>query len=400
MSVRIFVILTKKTLWFFIRQFTGNKIIAASNLIKRKMIRYSKNKIDFLTDLRTSVNDYFKENNIEPFGNTRIIVKSLFMALLYFAPLALMISGVFTSVLPVLACWIVMGFGMAGMGMATMHDANHGSFSKHAWVNKFFSNSLYLLGGYPPNWKYQHNTLHHGFTNIEGHDEDIAPPGILRLSPHRPLKKIHRYQHLYAWALYSLMTVSWIIVKDFKRMQKYKTSNVKLSGKRKYSRLLIELIISKIVYYALFLVVPLLLVPVAWYWTVLGFLLMHFVGGLVLASIFQTAHVVPTSEYPLPDENGEMDNNWAAHQLYTTCNFAPKNRVFTWLVGGLNHQVEHHLFPNISHVHYRKIADIVQKKANEFGMPYHVNKSFIGAVGQHVRMLKLLGARQNISSAS
>ncbi|MCG6186552.1 fatty acid desaturase family protein [Maribellus maritimus] len=356
------------------------------------MIRYSKNKIDFLTELRTSVNEYFKTNNIEPYGNKAIIFKTAVMALLYFAPLILIISGVFTSVLPVLACWVVMGFGMSGVGMATMHDANHGSFSKQKWMNKLFGNSLYLLGGFPPNWRYQHNTLHHGYTNIEGHDEDIAPPEVLRLSPHRPLKKMHRYQYLYAWFFYSLMTISWIAVTDFRRLKRYKKEmGVKLSGKRTYRSLLIDLIVSKILYYFFFLVVPLFTVPVAWYWVVTGFLLMHFTGGLVLASIFQTAHVVPSSEYPLPDENGEIDNNWAAHQLYTTCNFAPKNRLFTWMVGGLNHQVEHHLFPNISHIHYRKIAGIVQEKAKKFGMPYHVNSSFLSAVIQHVRMLKILG---------
>jgi len=361
------------------------------------MIRYSKNKIDFLTELRTSVNNYFDKNNIEPYGNKKIILKSIVMTLLYLAPLVLMVSGIITSVVAVLVSWVVMGFGMAGLGMATMHDANHGSFSGKRWVNKLFGNSLYLLGGYPPNWRYQHNTLHHGFTNVEGHDEDIAPPEILRLSPHRPLKKIHRYQHLYAWFLYSLMTISWIITKDFKRMQKYKGMGVKLSGKRKYSSMLTELIISKLLYYTLFLVVPLLTISVAWYWVVTGFVLMHFTGGLVLAAIFQTAHVVPTSEYPLPNESGEMDNNWAAHQLYTTCNFAPRNRLFTWLVGGLNHQVEHHLFPNISHIHYRELAAIVQQKAKEFGLPYHVNKSFFGAVGEHVRMLKLLGTNENVA---
>ena len=356
------------------------------------MIRYSTHKIDFLTELRSEVDAYFKNKNLEPYGNRTILIKTVFMAFLYFAPLVLMISGVFDSVLPVLACWIVMGFGMAGLGMATMHDANHGSFSKKRWVNKFFGNSMYLLGGFPPNWRYQHNTLHHGFTNIEGHDEDIAPPGILRLSPHRPLRKIHRYQHLYAWLLYSIMTISWIILTDFRRLHRYMKDGAKISGKRKYRSLLTDLIVSKLVYYTLFLVVPALIVPVAWYWTLAGFVLMHFTGGLVLASIFQTAHVVPTSDYPLPDENGKMDNNWAAHQLYTTCNFAPKNRLFTWLIGGLNHQVEHHLFPNISHVHYRKIAAIVQEKAKKFGMPYHVNPSFWGALREHIRMLKSLGS--------
>lgn len=360
------------------------------------MIRYSRERIDFLTELRSSVNEYFKNKNIEPYGNKSIFLKTIFMALLYFVPWVLMMSGVFSSVLPVLACWMLMGLGMAGVGMTTMHDANHGSFSKKKWVNKLFGNSLYLLGGFPPNWRHQHNTLHHGFTNIEGHDEDIAPPEILRLSPHRPLKKIHRYQHLYAWFLYSIMTISWIMFTDFKRLNRYRKEGVKFGGKRSYKSLMTDLVVSKLLYYALFLVLPVFTVPLAWYWTMVGFLLMHFTGGLVLASIFQTAHVVPTSEYPLPDEKGEMDNNWAAHQLYTTCNFAPKNRIFTWLVGGLNHQVEHHLFPNISHIHYRKIAGIVQEKAKKFGMPYHVNRSFLEAVVQHIKMLKMLGMNENL----
>lgn len=357
---------------------------------KKRMIRYSKNKIDFLTELRTSVNDYFKNNNIEPYGDNRIMVKTIFMGLLYLVPLALMVSGIITSVWVVLVLWVLMGLGKSGVGMATMHDANHGSFSKSDRINKLFGNSMYLLGGFPANWRYQHNTLHHGYTNVEGHDEDIAPPGILRLSPHRPLKKMHRYQHLYAWFLYGLMTISWIITKDFRRLQKYRKAGVKL-GKRTYRSLMIELIVSKIAYYILFLVLPLLTIPVAWYWIVAGFLLMHFTAGLVLASIFQTAHVVPSSEYPLPDENNELNNNWAAHQLYTTSNFAPKSRIFSWMIGGLNYQVEHHLFPNISHIHYRDIAGIVQQKAKEFGLPYHVNRTFLSAVWQHVRMLKLLG---------
>lgn len=354
-------------------------------------IKYSKNRLDFTTELRNSVNAYFSKNNIQPYGNRKIYLKSAFMISLYLAPFILMVSGVISSVPLVLLCWITMGLGMSGLGMGTMHDANHGSFSKNQKVNRFFGNSLYLLGGFPTNWRYQHNTLHHGFTNIEGHDEDIAPPGILRFSPHSPFKKIHRYQHIYAWFFYSLMTISWIVAKDFKRLKKYKDTGAKLGGKRKFSRLFVDVTISKIIYYSVFLLIPLLTVPVAWYWIICGFLVMHFTSGLVLSTIFQTAHVVPTSEYPIPDEDGELNNNWAVHQLYTTCNYAPGNKIFSWLIGGLNYQVEHHLFPYISHIHYRDISQIVQTKTKEFGLPYHVNKSFAQAVWQHIKMLKLLG---------
>lgn len=322
------------------------------------------------------------------------------MALLYLVPYILMVAGLVTTVAPVLVCWFVMGLGMPGLGMVTMHDANHGSFSRHQRVNRFFGNSLYLLGGFPPNWRYQHNTLHHGFTNIEGHDEDIAPPGILRFSPHRPLKKIHRYQHIYAWFFYSLMTISWIVAKDFRSFKKYQKMGGRLGGSRRFNNLFINIILSKVAYYCVFLLIPLLTIPVSWYWIVAGFFLMHFTAGLVLSSIFQTAHVVPSSEYPMPDKDGQIENNWAIHQLYTTCDFAPKSSIFSWFVGGLNFQVEHHLFPNVSHIHYKKISEIVQAKAKEFNLPYHVNTSFAHAVWQHIRMLKLLGSSKGIANPS
>jgi linoleoyl-CoA desaturase len=288
-----------------------------------------------------------------------------------------------------------MGIGMSGLGVATMHDANHGSFSKYTWVNKLFEKSLYVLGGLPANWKYQHNTLHHGYTNVEGHDEDIGHGGILRFSPHKPLKKVHRYQYIYAWALYGLMTFSWITLKDFKRLFKYKRDGAVLDGTGNYSLLFLKLLLSKIVYYAAFLLLPIIVVPVQWYWNVLGFLVMHFVSGLILSTIFQTAHVVPSSDYPLPDDNDEMNSNWTVHQLYTTADFAPNNKVFSWLVGGLNYQVVHHLFPSISHVHYKNLSKIVQEKTQKYNLPYHINGSFFSAVGQHVVMLKTLG-RENL----
>jgi len=290
----------------------------------------------------------------------------------------------------VLACFLLMGFGMTGLGMTTMHEANHGSFSKNKKINFFMSKSLYLLGGFPPNWRIQHNMLHHGYTNIEGHDEDIAPPGVLRFSPHRPQKKIHRYQHIYAWFFYSLMTISWVTTKDFENLANYKKMGV-LSGKKGYRQLLTDLIIAKILYFSVSLVLPILVLPVAWYWVVAGFLLMHFTGGLILATVFQSAHVVPSSEFPLPAENNEMNHNWVVHQLYTTCDFSPDSKIFTWLVGGLNFQVIHHLFPNISHIHYKKLAPIVQSTAQKYGLPYFVNPTFYKAVKEHFRMLKILG---------
>jgi linoleoyl-CoA desaturase len=356
-----------------------------------KNLRYQKDKQEFVTELRTEVDNYFKNNGTEKQGGTTILIKTLLMTMVYFIPYGLMISGLFSSFSSVLICWVVMGLGMSGLGLVTMHDANHGSFSKYRWVNNLFGNSLYLLGGFPANWKYQHNTLHHGFTNIEGHDEDIAHDGILRFSPHKPLKKVHKYQYIYAWFFYGLMTFSWVTLKDFKRLKKYKNEGAVLNGKGNYKQLFFKLLVSKVLYYSVFLALPIILTPVSWYWVVAGFMTMHFTSGLILSTIFQTAHVVPTSDYPLPDDNNELNNNWAVHQLHTTCDFAPNSKLFSWLIGGLNYQVVHHLFPNVSHVHYKMIAAIIQDTADKHNLPYHVNKTFVRAIYQHLSMLKTLG---------
>lgn len=361
---------------------------------------FSKNKVEFIAELRKEVKEYFENHKIQRFGNASIYAKTAFMLSLYLVPFVFILFGSITYVPLFIGAWFVMGVGMAGVGMVTMHDANHSSYSKNKGVNRWLANSLYLLGGYPPNWRYQHNTLHHGFTNVDGEDEDIAPPSFLRFSPHQPLKPVHKYQYLYAWFFYSLMTVSWITTKDFKRLAKYKKRNAILTNKNDYKQMLAEIWLSKVLYYAVFLILPIVFSPVSWYWVVTGFILMHMICGFILGIIFQTAHVVPSSEYPMPDENGKLDNNWAVHQLYTTSDFAPKSTVFSWFIGGLNYQIEHHLFPNISHVHYKKIAMLVQRNAEKHNIPYNSNKTFLSALWMHAKMLKQLGKKPYIESVN
>ena len=361
-------------------------------MVSKEKIKFPvKLKPEFMQELRNRVTSYFDTNKISKFGNINLVLKSIFMFLLYILPYFLMITGVIDSFTGVLICWIVIGLGKAGVGMAIMHDSNHRTWSKNASVNKWLGKSLYLLGGFPPNWQYQHNTMHHGFTNIEGLDEDINPGEFLRISPHKPILKIHKFQHIYAWLLYSLMTLSWVTTKDFKQLNRYRLEGVKLNTHKSYGELFAILILSKILYYSAFLVIPILLLPFAWYWIVIFFLFMHFTSGLILTTIFQTAHVVPASTYPLPDDKGSMENNWAIHQLITTADFSPNNIILTWLIGGLNYQVEHHLFPNISHVHYPRIAKLVKETAQKYGLPYHVQPGFIPAIREHAKMLKRLG---------
>jgi len=349
-------------------------------------------KSDFINELREKVKIYFETNQISKYGNYKMVVKSIFMLSLYIIPYLLMITGVFTSISGILMCWIIMGIGMSGVGMGMMHDANHGTYSKYKIINSFIGRSIYFLGGFPPTWKYQHNTLHHAFTNIDGHDDDISSVSLLRLSPHRPLFKIHKFQNWYAWFFYGLMTLSWATAKDFMQMHRYKKAGTAFTGKKSLSAMYIKIVIGKIVYYIVFLAIPLIVLSISWYWVVLSFLAMHFTCGVILGVVFQTAHVVTDTAFPLPDENGNMENNWAIHQLATTADFAPKSRIISWLIGGLNYQVEHHLFPNISHVHYRKLSKYVKETAQKFGLPYHVHPTFLSAIWNHARMLKILGS--------
>ncbi len=351
----------------------------------------SNSKNEFIFELREKVSNYFEGNNISENGNLNLYLKTTFMFLLYFSPYFIMLTGIINSFAGVLFCWIIMGVGKAGIGMAVMHDANHKSYSSVKWVNNLMGNTLYLLGGSPITWRHQHNTLHHGFTNIEGYDEDIDPGSLLRFSPHKPLLKIHRYQHIYAWVLYGLMTLTWVTNKDFKQLIKYKRNGASLSNRLSTLQLWIILIVTKLLYFVAFLIIPILILPFAWYWVIIFFLAMHYTSGFILTIIFQTAHVVPTSDYPIPDENNTLENNWAVHQLFTTSDFAPRSRVFSWFIGGLNYQVEHHLFPNISHVHYRKLSKLVKDMAKKHNLPYYVQPDFLSALWEHGKMLKKLG---------
>lgn len=345
---------------------------------------------EFVRTLRKRVDQYFKENQLSKTGGLGIKLKALFMLALYVVPYTLIMFSVVTNPWVMWLMCALMGLGMAGIGLSVMHDANHGSFSRIKWLNKTAGFSLNFLGGNVNNWKAQHNILHHSYTNIEGYDEDIAPGSVLRFSPHAEKKPFHKYQFLYAWLLYGLMTLSWTFKKDFVDVVRYRKMGLYKQLKTSYGKELALIIITRLVYFTYMIVLPLIFLEVAWWQLAIGFLTVHFVAGFTLALIFQLAHVMEDTNFPLPKE-GNMGNQWAAHQLQTTLNFCNQNRVFTWLIGGLNFQVEHHLFPNISHVHYRKIAPIVRKTAQEFGMPYNSESSFFRALFSHGKMLYQLG---------
>jgi linoleoyl-CoA desaturase len=288
---------------------------------------------------------------------------------------------------------ILMGVGMAGVGMNIMHDGNHGTFSSKKWVNKLMGGSIYILAGNVYNWQVQHNVLHHTYTNIHEHDEDLEAGRILRFSKHAKWHRFHRFQHFYSIFLYGLLTFNWAITTDF--LQMYRYTKRKLSY-GKFPNPVVNwsvLVITKLVYATVWIVIPMLVLDIAWWKVLLGFFIMHYVAGVILSVVFQLAHVVDHADMPLPEKDGTIKNSWAIHQLKTTVNFGTRNRIVNWFTGGLNHQVEHHIFPNISHIHYTKIAEIVKQTAREYNLPYNEYETTRKAILSHFRHLKELGKK-------
>lgn len=336
--------------------------------------------------------NHFKENGTNIYGNRKMYSKTIFMLALYFVPYFFVIFGGIESNWLMLGLWVIMGVGMAGIGLSVMHDANHGSYSRNKKVNSILGRLLLgALGGSANNWKIQHNVLHHTYTNVDGMDEDIDPGKSLRFTPHKKRLKAHRYQHLYAWFLYGLMTMMWSTTKDFKQVKRYDTKGLLNKKEKSYGGYLRDIILVKVVYYLYVLVLPLVIMPQAWLIILIGYVVMHFIAGLLLAVIFQSAHVMPSSDFPEPDIEGNLENSWAVHQLYTTTNFAPGSKIFSWYIGGLNYQIEHHIFPNICHIHYKDISPIVKQTALEYGLPYNSIPNFVTAIKEHFVMLRELG---------
>ena len=346
----------------------------------------------FFKTLNKRVNTYFKENGLKRTGNWKLYSKAIIMFSVFLVPLFLILTVSMPQWVLLLLTFVI-GIGMAGVGMNVMHDSNHESFSSKKWVNKIMGSSMYILAGNVYNWKVQHNVLHHTFTNIPGFDEDIDAGRIIRFSKNAKWLQVHKFQKYYSIFLYGLLTINWAITTDFRQMHKYLKRKLSYGKFPNPATEWTTLIVTKIIYYLLWIVLPLLILDIAWWKVLIGFFVMHYTAGIILSVVFQLAHIVPMAEMPLPDKEGNLEHTWAVHQLYTTANFAPNNKFISWYTGGLNHQVEHHIFPHISHIHYGKIAKIVKETALEFNLPYNEYKTFHKAISEHFNQLKTLGAK-------
>lgn len=367
----------------------------SANTGKLEIVRFAPRRGEsFYDELKKKIEVYFETKDLDTHANRAMKWKTVAMISIYLAPFLIMLTGIgHISVLLYLGLWLIMGIGMVGIGTSIMHDGNHSSYSERKTVNKWLGRIIFLVGGYHVTWRIQHNILHHTYTNIEGLDGDIDAGIFLRFSPHSKRYKMHRFQHIYAWFLYGLLTLQWATIKDFRSVVEYEKLGLLRKERRTLRRALWEVAWTKVVYYTIFLGLPLYFSNVAWGWVVLGFVLMQFVAGLALSCIFQLAHVMEGAEFPAPNDDKKMENNWAVHQIKNTINFSPRSRILSWFIGGLNFQIEHHLFPHICHVHYPKLSLIVRRTAQKYGIPYQVERTFVSALVTHGKMLRKLGEK-------
>ncbi len=343
----------------------------------------------FYNSLKVSVDQYFTYTGKKKTGDIQLYLKSAVLvvaaiglyAVLLFVPMPL---------LPRILSSLFFGFILACIGFNVMHDANHGSYSSRKWVNKALGLTLNALGGNSFIWKQKHNIIHHTYTNIDGIDDDIAKSPFIRMCDSQQWVPAHRIQHLYTPFLYALSSMIWILFQDFEKYFSRKIVDTPLAKMTAADHMIFW--ISKILYLGFYIALPIALM--GWQSWVAFFLCMHIGLGLTLSLVFQLAHVVQETEFDAVNlDPKRIENEWAIHQVKTTANFAPDNRIILWLVGGLNYQIEHHLFPRVSHIHYPALSRLVQEECAAFSIPYHNMPTFRSAVISHFRFIRLLGKK-------
>lgn len=350
-------------------------------------VSFINNPRPFKTMLDERIDQYFKQHAIAQRGNWKLYSKTIILLVSLFTVYGVILSIQPPTVVSLILCGLL-GFIQATIGFNVMHDAAHGSYSDNSRLNNFIAFlGGDLMGGSTFLWKIKHNILHHTYTNIEGLDDDIAKYPIFRLSPHQGRRWFHKYQHIYSIPLYFFTTFNWILFDDYWKLVTKKINTTEIRTMKTSDH--VEFWLGKLINLTLFFILPIF---VFGFWkALLGFFVMHAVLGLTLALVFQMAHAVEDAEFPEPNDQSKIENEWALHQVQTTVNFAMNNKVISWLVGGLNYQVEHHLYPKISHIHYPEISKIVRKTCSDLGITYHAFPTFWKALISHFTYLKQVG---------
>jgi fatty acid desaturase len=329
----------------------------------------------FWKDMKKNVNQYFIDTKQSSRGN----------ALMYFKTFALLFLTWLSYYLCMQGYWIfapILGVFIAINGLAVQHDANHGSFSNIGIVNTLFGAvDDVILGGSSLMWRHQHNIAHHAHPNDCEKDTDTYSNfPILKTNPKLPSRAYLKFQHIYAPFIYSLLGVAYYFG-DFTTFFQGAYDKIKIHPRRTIDYVIF--LFGKLFYGYMFFYLPL------YYHGWEGFfkfiLPFQLIGSNFLASLFIVSHNAEECEY------NYKGNDWAEMQVVTAANWSVHSTAW-WLVsGGLNFQIEHHLFPGICHVHYPAISSIVRDTCKKHKVPYHAHDTFYEIYTAHLRGLYQLG---------
>ncbi|MES1208073.1 MAG: acyl-CoA desaturase [Pseudomonadota bacterium] len=341
----------------------------------------------FRRDLEARVSAYFAEGPRARHGNRNLHFKTGVLLVWLAASYALLVWGahVWWQAVPLA---ISLALAMAGVGFNIQHDGNHGAYSSHAGVNRAAALSLNLLGGDAYFWRFKHNIAHHSYPNVSGSDDDIRLGPMARLSPHDRRYWFHRFQHLYIWGLYALLALNWQLSGDFRSLIRPGVADTRVARPSGWD--LASFCAGKACFLTLAFLIPLLHHGVG---AVIGlYLLTTCVLGFTLAVVFQLAHCVEEATFRVaPAGTKQIGRDFAAHQVETSVDFARDSRLLTWYLGGLNYQIEHHLFPKTCHVHYPALSPIIEATCQQHGIAYRSHPTMRKALRSHVRWLRRMG---------
>jgi linoleoyl-CoA desaturase len=340
----------------------------------------------FHKELKRRVDNHFESTGLPRCDRPRVYVKTAVILAWFGATYALLVFWAHTwwQGVPLAAS---LALAIAGIGFAIQHDANHGAYSRRESVNRLMGFTLDLLGASSYVWHWKHNIFHHTYTNLSGADEDIDIGFLGRLSPVQPRRRIHRLQQFYLWLLYGFLLVKWQFRDDFQNVFQGRIGRHRIPRPRGWA--LVMLGVGKVAFLGWAFFVPMLLHR--WWVVLLFYGGTSFAVGIILSVVFQIAHCGTEASFPTVSPSGDVARSWAVHEVESTVDFARRNPTLTWYLGGLNYQIEHHLFPKICHVNYPQLAPIVQALCAEFGVRYQAYDGFGPAVSAHWRWLQQMG---------
>ena len=353
----------------------------------------------FVRELRKRVDAYFEQTGKNRRDNALMMFKTATILTVFAATYVLLVFFA-TTWWMVVPLAVLLGLGMAAIGFNIQHDGSHKAYSDKQWVNRMMALTLDLMGGSSYLWDWKHNSIHHTYPNVHGLDDDINIGFLGRLAPEQPRYWFHRLQGIYLWFLYGFLAIKWHLVDDFYQIAIGRIGGHKIP--RPKGKDLMVFIGGKAIFFSIAFVIPMLFHPV---WKSLAvYALASFVSGVVLSVVFQLAHCVGDAEFPMPVANDDgklhLSADWAVHQVQTTVDFARNSKLLCWFLGGLNFQIEHHLFHKICHVHYPALSKVVEKTCHDFGVKYTAHRTMVSAVVAHFKWLTFMGSGADMKAAS